>query len=119
MKLKVPRGTTDLLPEETATWQYAERILKSLCESYNYQEIRTPHLERTEVLQGDVRDRTDIVQNVMDEFKHKRGRRITLRPEGLPHVVRAYNEHQLYRAAVQRTKRYYFPEMFRSERPQQ
>src|SRR5699024_12096387 len=50
-KSVVPRGTTDLLPEDTATWQYAERILKSLCESYNYKEIRTPLFEHTEVFQ--------------------------------------------------------------------
>ncbi|HLR22154.1 MAG TPA: histidine--tRNA ligase [Pseudogracilibacillus sp.] len=119
MKLKVPRGTTDLLPEDTATWQYAERILKSLCESYNYKEIRTPLFEHTEVFQRGVGDTTDIVQKEMYEFKDRGGRSITLRPEGTAPVVRAYNEHKMYGAAVQPTKWYYFAEMYRYERPQQ
>src|SRR5699024_5646826 len=119
MKLKVPRGTTDLLPEDTATWQYAERILKSLCESYNYKEIRTPLFEHTEVFQRGVGDTTDIVQKEMYEFKDRGGRSITLRAEGTAPVVRAYNEHKMYGAAVQPTKWYYFAEMYRYERPQQ
>lgn len=119
MKLKAPRGTTDLLPEDTATWQYAERLLKSLCESYNYKEIRTPLFEHTEVFQRGVGDTTDIVQKEMYEFKDRGGRSITLRPEGTAPVVRAYNEHKMYGAAIQPTKWYYFAEMYRYERPQQ
>src|SRR5699024_9792405 len=53
------------------------------------------------------------------EFKDRGGRSITLRPEGTAPVVRAYNEHKMYGAAVQPTKWYYFAEMYRYERPQQ
>lgn len=119
MKMKAPRGTTDLLPEHTATWQYIEHLLKDLSEIYNYKEIRTPLFEHTEVFQRGVGDTTDIVQKEMYEFTDRGGRSITLRPEGTAPVVRAYNEHKMYGDAIQPTKWYYFAEMYRYERPQQ
>lgn len=119
MKLKAPRGTVDLLPEETAKWQYVEKMLRDLCHLYNYEEIRTPVFEHTEVFQRGVGDTTDIVQKEMYEFEDRGGRSITLRPEGTAGVVRAYLEHKLYGSAIQPTKLYYFAQMFRYERPQQ
>lgn len=118
MKLKAPRGTVDLLPEETAKWQYVEQLLRDVCNVFNYDEIRTPVFEHTEVFQRGVGDTTDIVQKEMYTFEDRGGRSITLRPEGTAGVVRAYLEHKLYGAANQPTKLYYFAQMFRYERPQ-
>ena len=118
MKMKAPRGTVDLLPEDTRKWQYVENLLKELCQLYNYEEIRTPVFEHTEVFQRGVGDTTDIVQKEMYTFEDRGGRSITLRPEGTAGVVRAYIENKLYGSLTQPTKLYYFAQMFRYERPQ-
>lgn len=118
MKMKAPRGTVDLLPEDTRKWQYVENLLKELCQLYNYEEIRTPVFEHTEVFQRGVGDTTDIVQKEMYTFEDRGGRSITLRPEGTAGVVRAYIENKLYGSLIQPTKLYYFAQMFRYERPQ-
>lgn len=119
MSLKAPRGTQDLLPKDTRQWQYAENVLKSLCEKYNYKEIRTPVFEHTDVFQRGVGDTTDIVQKEMYTFEDRGGRSITLRPEGTAGVVRAFNQNKLYGEATQPVKLFYFAQMFRYERPQQ
>lgn len=118
MRMKAPRGTVDLLPEETRKWQYVEKVLKDLCKLYNFEEIRTPVFEHTEVFQRGVGDTTDIVQKEMYTFEDRGGRSITLRPEGTAGVVRAYIEKKLYGSLNQPTKLYYFAQMFRYERPQ-
>jgi len=119
MNFKAPRGTVDLLPEETKKWQYVEALLRNLCNVYNYEEIRTPTFEHTEVFQRGVGETTDIVQKEMYTFKDRGDRSITLRPEGTAGVVRAYLQHKLYGSPIQPTKLYYFMELFRYERPQQ
>ncbi|HLS66857.1 MAG TPA: histidine--tRNA ligase [Pseudogracilibacillus sp.] len=119
MKMKAPRGTIDLLPEQTAKWQYVEKMLRDLSHVYNYKEIRTPVFEHTEVFQRGVGDTTDIVQKEMYTFEDRGGRSITLRPEGTAGVVRAFIENKLYGSPIQPTKLYYFSQMFRYERPQQ
>jgi len=118
MRMKAPRGTVDLLPEETRKWQYTENVLRDLCNSFNYEEIRTPVFEHTEVFQRGVGDTTDIVQKEMYTFDDRGGRSITLRPEGTAGVVRAYIEHKLYGSPIQPTKLFYFFQLFRYERPQ-
>lgn len=90
MKIKAPRGTMDILPEQAKKWQYIEKQFKSICQRYNYKEIRTPLFEHTELFQRSVGDTTDIVQKEMYEFKDRGGRSITLRPEGTAPVARAY-----------------------------
>lgn len=119
MKMKAPRGTVDLLPEQTVKWQYVENVLREICKTFNYEEIRTPVFEHTEVFQRGVGDTTDIVQKEMYTFDDRGGRSITLRPEGTAGVVRAYIEHKLYGSPIQPTKLFYFSQLFRYERPQQ
>lgn len=118
MRMKAPRGTVDLLPEQTRKWQYVEQTLRDLTKAFNYEEIRTPLFEHTEVFQRGVGDTTDIVQKEMYTFDDRGGRSITLRPEGTAPVVRAYIENKLYGSPIQPTKLYYFAQMFRYERPQ-
>ncbi len=92
MKFAAPKGTRDLLPPETAVWQQAERVFAEVCSRFNYQEIRLPTFEQTELFQRGVGDTTDIVQKEMYTFPDKGGRSLTLRPEGTAGVVRSYIE---------------------------
>ena len=119
MKMKAPRGTVDLLPEDTVKWQYVENLLREISKQFNYGEIRTPLFEHTEVFQRGVGDTTDIVQKEMYTFEDRGDRSITLRPEGTAPVVRSLIENKLYGSPIQPTKLYYFAQMFRYERPQQ
>ncbi|MBM7569557.1 histidine--tRNA ligase [Aquibacillus albus] len=119
MNIKAPRGTQDLLPETTERWQHVEEKFIELCRRFNYQEIRTPIFEHTELFQRGVGDSTDIVQKEMYTFTDRGDRSITLRPEGTASVVRAFVEHKLYGIPKQPTKLYYSGPMFRYERPQQ
>src|SRR5690625_3569286 len=119
MKLKAARGTVDILPGETKKWQYVEKVIKDICESYHFEEIRTPMFEHTEVFQRGVGETTDIVQKEMYTFPDRGGRSLTLRPEGTAGVVRAFVQNKLYGSPNQPIKLYYFAEMFRYERPQQ
>ncbi len=90
--LQKPKGTKDLLPQESYKWQLAEEKIKKVLESYNFKEIRVPVFEHTEVFQRGVGETTDVVQKEMYTFDDKGGRSITLRPEGTAGVVRAYLE---------------------------
>ncbi|WP_053219067.1 histidine--tRNA ligase [Virgibacillus senegalensis] len=119
MSMKAPRGTQDLLPEATGNWQYIEHKLSDLCRRFNYQEVRTPIFEHTELFQRGVGDSTDIVQKEMYTFEDRGGRSLTLRPEGTASVARAFVEHKLYGLANQPVKLFYVGPMFRYERPQQ
>lgn len=119
MNMRAPRGTVDLLPEETKKWQYAENMIKDICARFHFKEIRTPVFEHTEVFQRGVGDSTDIVQKEMYTFEDRGGRSLTLRPEGTAGVVRAFVENKLYGSPIQPVKLYYFMQMFRYERPQQ
>lgn len=119
MSLKAPRGTVDLLPEDTKKWQYVEEVIKKICARFNFNEIRTPMFEHTEVFQRGVGDTTDIVQKEMYTFEDRGGRSITLRPEGTAGVVRAFVENKLFGIPEQPVKLYYLSELFRYERPQQ
>ncbi|AVQ99486.1 histidine--tRNA ligase [Oceanobacillus iheyensis] len=118
MNMKAPRGTVDLLPENTRKWQFAEKKIKDICDRYNFNEIRTPVFEHTELFQRGVGDSTDIVQKEMYTFEDRGGRSLTLRPEGTASVARAYVENKLFGNPIQPTKLYYFAPMFRYERPQ-
>lgn len=118
MKMQAPRGTVDLLPEETSKWQAVEKVLRDLSKSYNFGEIRTPLFEHTEVFARGVGDTTDIVQKEMYTFQDRGSRNITLRPEGTAGVVRSYVENKLYGSPIQPTKLFYFAQMFRYERPE-
>lgn len=87
-----PKGTKDILPQDSCLWQYMEKQIKNLFEVYGFNEIRVPVFEHTELFQRGVGDTTDVVQKEMYTFEDKGGRSITLRPEGTAGVVRAYIE---------------------------
>ncbi len=95
MSIQIPRGTQDILPGEVEIWQYIESKAKDVCRRYNYQEIRTPIFEHTDLFQRGVGDTTDIVQKEMYTFEDRGNRSLTLRPEGTAAVVRSYVEKKL------------------------
>lgn len=116
--INIPRGTQDILPEDTKQWRYIENKLDELMTLYNYQEIRTPIFESTELFARGVGDSTDVVQKEMYSFLDKGDRSITLRPEGTAAVVRSYIEHKMQGDPNQPVKLYYNGPMFRYERKQ-
>ncbi|MDI6560454.1 histidine--tRNA ligase [Bacillus altitudinis] len=118
MSFNIPRGTQDILPGESERWQYVERIARDTCAAFQYKEIRTPIFEHTELFARGVGESTDIVQKEMYTFEDKKGRSITLRPEGTASTVRSYVENKLFAQPAQPTKLYYIGPMFRYERPQ-
>ena len=112
-----PRGTEDVLPQESKLWQYIEGVARDVCERFGYNEIRTPVFENTELFQRGVGDTTDVVQKEMYTFEDKGGRSLTLKPEGTATLVRSYIENSLY-ANPQPTKLSYIIPCFRYEKPQ-
>jgi len=118
-KIQIPRGTQDILPGAVELWQYVESKVRELCRRYNYQEIRTPLFEHTELFQRGVGETTDIVEKEMYSVSNPRSSdELTLRPEGTAGVVRSYVENKMYGSPNQPTKLYYLGPMFRHERPQ-
>lgn len=115
--INAPRGTNDILPPESAKWNYIESKAKYIFDLYNYDEIRTPIFEYTELFQRGIGEATDIVEKEMYTFEDKSGRSLTLRPEGTASVVRSFLENKIYGKA-QPTKYFYIGPMFRYERPQ-
>lgn len=117
MKITSVKGFHDVLPDESARWQWIERQARELFARYNLAEIRLPIVERTELFSRSIGDTTDIVEKEMYTFSDRDGSSLTLRPEGTASLVRAYVEHALHqREAV--SKLFYFGPMFRRERPQ-
>ncbi|MGK7377855.1 histidine--tRNA ligase [Planococcus sp. 1R117A] len=118
MNIQAPRGTYDVLPDQSAKWQEVEQKINELCRLYQYKEIRTPIFEHTELFQRSVGDTTDIVQKEMYTFQDRGDRSLTLRPEGTASVVRSFVENKLFGLPDQPVKLFYTGPMFRYERPQ-
>jgi histidyl-tRNA synthetase len=112
-----PRGTKDILPGMINGWRYVENVMREVCREFNYQEIRTPIFEHTELFQRGIGDGTDVVDKEMYTFNDRSGRSITLRPENTAAVVRSFVENKLY-AEPMPLKVYYIGPMFRYDRPQ-
>ncbi len=111
------KGTYDLLPEETSSWRRLEAILRNICKIYNYEEIRTPIFEASELFHRTVGETSDIVSKETYTFNDRSDRSITLRPEGTAGTIRAYIENKMYKDN-QLQKLYYMGPIFRYERPQ-
>ncbi len=117
--IKAPRGTVDILPQESKKWQELEQLIRSICSYYNVEEIRTPIFEQTELFVRSVGETTDVVNKEMYTFDDKKGRSMTLRPEGTAGVARSYIQNKLYANPEKVQKLFYMGPMFRYERPQQ
>src|SRR6195256_859149 len=120
--IKAVRGTRDLLPPETALWNFVESAVRDVFRAYNFQEIRTPIFESTELFARGVGEETDIVSKEMYTWEDRgraaseKGQMLTLRPEATAGIVRAYIEHKLGDRGL--NKLYCIGPMFRRERPQ-
>ena len=120
--IKSPRGTRDLLPPDTTLWNFVEAAVRDVFRAYNFQEIRTPIFESTELFARGVGEETDIVAKEMYTWEDRgraesdKGQSLTLRPENTAGVVRAYIEHKLWERGL--NKLYYIGPQFRRERPQ-
>lgn len=115
-KLRAMRGTHDILPEEARLWSAVEAAFGDVCRRYGYDEIRVPIFEATELFERGTGFATDVVQKEMYSFLDKKGRRLSLRPEATPSVIRAYLEHGLARRSPV-AKFFYGGPMFRYDRP--
>jgi len=119
--IKAVRGTRDLLPPDTALWNFVEAAVRDVFRAYNFQEIRTPIFEATELFARGVGEETDIVNKEMFTWDDKaraqseKGQSLTLRPENTAGVVRAYIENHLWDRGL--NKLYYMGPQFRRERP--
>ncbi|MGA7928688.1 MAG: histidine--tRNA ligase [Candidatus Sulfotelmatobacter sp.] len=120
--IKAVRGTRDLLPPETGLWNFVESAVRDVFRAYNFQEIRTPIFESTELFARGVGEETDIVAKEMYTWEDRgraesdKGQSLTLRPEATAGIVRAYIEHKLGARGL--NKLYCIGPMFRRERPQ-
>jgi histidyl-tRNA synthetase len=111
------KGTKDIFGDEINYWYYVENSAKNTLEKYGFKEIRTPIIESEELFSRGVGQETDIVQKEMYTFEDKKGRLLTLRPEGTASVVRAYIENSLINLGSPQ-KFFYIGPMFRYEKPQ-
>jgi len=120
--IKAVRGTRDLLPPDTALWNFVEAAVRGVFRAYNFQEIRTPIFEDTALFARSVGEETDIVSKEMYTWEDRgraaseKGQSLTLRPENTAGTVRAYIEHKLWDRGL--NKLYYIGPQFRRERPQ-
>ncbi|SDS72418.1 histidyl-tRNA synthetase [Halopseudomonas litoralis] len=115
--LQAVRGMNDILPADSALWQYLESTVASVLAGYGYQQIRLPIVEPTELFKRSIGEVTDIVEKEMYTFADRNGDSLTLRPEGTAGCVRAMLEHGLLGGGVSH-KVWYTGPMFRHERPQ-
>ncbi len=120
--IKAVRGTRDLLPPDTALWNFVEEAARDIFRTYNFHEIRTPVFEETQLFARSVGEETDIVSKEMFTWEDRgraqsdKGQSLTLRPENTAGVVRAYIEHKLWDRGL--NKLFYVGPQFRRERPQ-
>ena len=115
--INIPKGTKDVLPQDSYKWQFIESVARQTARVFGAQEIRTPTFEHTEVFLRGVGETTDIVNKEMYTFLDKGNRSITLKPEGTAGIARAFVENGLVNSALP-AKLFYITPCFRYERPQ-
>ena len=116
-KLVAVKGMNDILPPDSARWEWLEEKVRSLMLRYAYRNIRTPIVEPTSLFVRGLGEVTDIVEKEMYSFEDRlNGEALTLRPENTAGVVRAVAEHSMLYEGGKRL--YYMGPMFRHERPQ-
>lgn len=126
MKYQIPKGVFDILPEDpdpkglwrsSHLWNFLEGKIREQARAYGFEEIRTPLFEQTELFNRTIGETSDIVSKEMYTFHDKKGRSITLRPEGTAPVMRSFIEKHLDQQRPLHKLFYLFP-MFRYERSQ-
>ncbi|MDE6104922.1 MAG: histidine--tRNA ligase [Clostridia bacterium] len=115
--INIPKGTKDVLPNQSYKWQFVENTAREVARVFNLSEIRTPVFEYTELFQRGVGETTDVVNKEMYTFEDKGGRSVTLKPEGTAGAARLFIENGLASSPMP-VKTYYITPAFRYERPQ-
>ncbi len=115
--INIPKGTKDVLPEQSYKWRFIEDSAREVARTFNLSEIRTPTFEYTELFKRGVGETTDVVNKEMYTFEDKGGRSITLKPEGTAGAARMFVENGLASRPMP-LKTYYITPAFRYERPQ-
>lgn len=110
------KGTYDVYGDLALKHDYVKKLFQSVCESYNYNYIETPLIERSELFHRGVGDTTDIVTKETYDFVDRGKRNNTIRPEGTAGIARCIIENKLYNTLP--LKLWYTGSMFRYERPQ-
>ena len=116
-KINIPRGTYDILPQQSYKWHWLKDQFHLLANKYGFQEIVTPIFEAYQLFERGVGKDTDIIEKEMYRFVDRKGRSLALRPEGTASVVRSYIENHMHKDG-NLTKLYYLGPMFRYDRPQ-
>ncbi len=123
MGIPIPPGVYDILPyskelwRTSSLWQYVESMMRETAKHFNFHEMRTPVIERTELFKRGVGETTDVVAKEMYTFEDKGGRSLSLRPEGTAPAIRSFIENQLH-VNSSFHKLFYIGPMFRYERAQ-
>ena len=112
------KGTYDVFGEYGKKILYVEELIEGLMEKYNYEYMRTPIFESSNLFHRGVGETTDIVTKETYDFKDRGNRDITLRPEGTASIVRSFIENKMYGNHTMPVKAWYYGPMFRYERPQ-
>ena len=115
--INIPKGTKDVLPNQSYKWQFVEDTARGVAKDFNIKEMRTPVFEHTELFMRGVGETTDVVNKEMYTFEDKGGRSITLKPEGTAGVARSFIENGLGNLPLP-LKAFYITPCYRYERPQ-
>ena len=109
------KGTYDVYGNTGKKIVYLENLLKALMEKYNYEYVRTPLFEASDLFHRGVGETSDIVSKETYDFTDRGNRNITLRPEGTAGVVRSFIENKMYARTEQPIKTWYYGPMYRYE----
>ena len=115
--IQKPKGTLDILPEETVLWHFAENVMRKNARLFGFEEIRFPTFELSTLFKRGVGGTTDIVQKEMFTLNDRDGTEYCLRPEGTACVARSVIENGLFNEPMP-LKLYYISNFFRYEKPQ-
>jgi len=116
-KFQTPKGVHDILPGDHEYHTFIKKVVRHRCRQAGYRRITTPMFEFTDVFARTIGDETDIVKKEMYTFEDRKGRSLTLKPEGTAGVVRSYIEHAMW-DLPKPVELYYIEPHFRYDRPQ-
>ena len=116
--IQKPKGTYDVFGKKGENLTYLRDLIQTLMEKYNYEYMRTPVFESSELFHRGVGETTDIVSKETYDFVDRGNRNMTLRPEGTAGIVRSFIENKMYGNPNQPVKAWYYGQMYRYERPQ-
>lgn len=116
--IQKPKGTIDLYGNDGKKFIYIQSLINEIMKKFNFEYIKTPTFEQTDLFKRGVGETTDIITKETYDFLDRSDRELTLRPEGTAGVVRSFIENKMYADSNQPKKLYYFSSAFRYERPQ-